>query len=283
MSSTRIKILCENTAGSTFGIIGEHGFSVLVEQQGNLLLFDTGQGYSLLQNARMLGVRLEEVQHIVLSHGHYDHTGGLAQALYPPREVRVTAHPDIFQPKYALLQTAEGQKTFYIGMPHNRDYLQGSLGCRWDLQKEFCKLIPGVYFSGEVPRDKEFQVVDPRLKVSGDNGLQPDPLLDDASLLLETDSGPVVLLGCAHAGVVNVLRHFEQKTRHKSFKAVIGGTHLGVLEPGRQLEKILQALEDFGLELLAVSHCTGPKVAGLCYQRFQEKFAFAQAGWGIEF
>ncbi|MFO8032693.1 MAG: MBL fold metallo-hydrolase [Desulfohalobiaceae bacterium] len=283
MPGTKISILCENTAGSMFGVTGEHGFSALVETGQDKILFDTGQGYTLLHNARILGVRLEEIAHIVLSHGHYDHTGGLAQALYPPRGVRVTAHPDVFQAKYAVLQTAAGQKSFYIGQPYSRDYLEGSLDCNWDLQRGFCELSPGVYFSGEVPRQQEFEVVDSRLQVLGENGLQPDPLLDDASLLLETDSGPVVLLGCAHAGVINILRHFSNKTGHSKFKAVIGGTHLGVLEPGQQLDNILSALDDFGLELVGVSHCTGPKAAAIAYQRFQERFAFAHAGWSAEF
>ncbi|MFP4672607.1 MAG: MBL fold metallo-hydrolase, partial [Desulfohalobiaceae bacterium] len=279
MPGTKLTILCENTAGSMFGITGEHGFSALVEKGEQKILFDTGQGFSLQHNARMLGLRLEEVGHIVLSHGHYDHTGGLSQALYPPRGVRITAHPDVFQSKYAVLQTSAGQQSRYIGLPYSREYLEGSLGCSWDLRREFCELGPGIFFSGEVPREQEYEVLDPRLQVLGENGLQPDPLWDDASLLLETDSGPVVLLGCAHAGIINILRHFSSRTGHTSFKAVIGGTHLGVLEPGEKLDRILKALDGFGLELVGVSHCTGPKAAAIGYQYFQERFAFANAGW----
>jgi 7,8-dihydropterin-6-yl-methyl-4-(beta-D-ribofuranosyl)aminobenzene 5'-phosphate synthase len=116
-----------------------------------------------------------------------------------------------------------------------------------------------------------------------ERGMERDPLADDASLLLETESGPVVLLGCAHAGTVNILRHFREQTGHTRFHAVIGGTHLGFLEDTSQLDQTMLALEDFGLELLAVSHCTGQHAAAAFLGRFGSRFAFAGAGWSAVF
>ena len=280
MARTSIKVLCENTAASPLGIMGEHGFSVLIEKDDQKILLDTGQGLALENNAKRMGVDLSQIMTIVLSHGHYDHTGGLPAVLYPPRGVRIVAHPDIFAEKYAELQTAQGTATPFIGMRFKREYLEHSLGAEFDLRTESAEIAPGIIFSGEVPKETEFEKPDPKLKVEQEGELVPDPLKDDASLLVETDSGPVVLLGCAHSGMINTLNHLSHLSGHKTFHAVIGGTHLGFMgEPVPQFERSMDELEAFRPDLVAVSHCTGQKGAALCATRFGERFAFASAGW----
>jgi 7,8-dihydropterin-6-yl-methyl-4-(beta-D-ribofuranosyl)aminobenzene 5'-phosphate synthase len=279
MARTTITILCENTAGGIFGVLGEHGFAALIERDGRSMLFDTGQGHTLAHNAQALQKDLTRVDTVVLSHGHYDHTGGLPQVLFPPRGVELIAHPEVFGEKYAELETAEGTQRTFIGLKYRRAYLETSCSSRFRLLRECTEIAPGVHFSGEVPRRTAFEEPDRRLKAMAGGSLQPDPFLDDASLLLETDSGPVVLLGCAHAGMINILEHFAEQTGHRRFHAVIGGTHLGFHGQSGPLEETLEALERFGPELIAVSHCTGQPVAALCAQRFTDRFAFANAGW----
>ncbi len=284
MSQTKITVLCENTAAGPLGLIGEHGFCALIEKDDHRVLFDTGQGMALANNARLLNVDLSTIPTIVLSHGHYDHTGGLPAALYPPRQTRVYAHPDIFTAKYAQLHTANGQQNVFIGLKYRPEYLEGTLQARFTFLREFRELVPGIFFSGEVPRTTEFEHPDSRLMVDRDGRLEIDPLWDDASLLIETDKGPVVIFGCAHAGAVNVLNHFAAQTGYTTFHAVIGGTHLGFMGgPGEQLQASIQAFEQYGLDLVAVSHCTGQLGAALCQQHFQDRFAFASAGWSVEF
>ncbi len=284
MTQTKITILCENTAAGPMGLMGEHGFSALIERNGERILFDTGQGMALANNAHILGIDLSSIPTVILSHGHYDHTGGLPAVLYPPRETEVIAHPDIFVPKYAQLDTPKGKQTVFIGIKYRQEYLETTLQARLSFLREFKEVAPGIFFSGEVPRKTRFEHPDSRLHIKQGGELVPDPLLDDASLLIETDKGPVVLLGCAHAGAVNVLNHFAEKTGHSRFHAVIGGTHLRFMGgPGEQLHASIQAFEEFGLNLVAVSHCTGQQGAALCYQHFQERFAFASAGWSVKF
>ena len=279
MSETKITVLCENTSGRMMGVTGEHGFSALIEKQGQKLLFDTGQGMSLENNAKYLQKNLSRIEQVVLSHGHYDHTGGLPAVLYPPRKVKVTAHPGIFENKLAEHQLVSGQSLFYIGMPYSYEFLTKGLYADFDLQTEFCEIGPGIYYSGQVPRETDFEHPDPHLKVEDNTQIQVDQVWDDISLLIDTEKGPVVLLGCAHAGMVNVLNHFCKNTGYKKFHAVIGGTHLGFQGPGEQLEKSLQALQDYQVDLVAVSHCTGQEIGAICYNRFPERFSFANAGW----
>ena len=283
MGETKITVLCENTAGRAMGVTGEHGFSALIERGQEKILFDTGQGMSLANNAKVLGANLADVQTVVLSHGHYDHTGGLPAVLHPRRGVTVIAHPDVFARKYAELKTPDGKEHVFIGIKHSRDYLEGTLGARFNFIKGFSEIAPGIFFSGEVPRKTAFEYPDNRLKVAQDKEMSDDPLLDDASLLIETNQGPVILLGCAHAGVVNVMKHFSSQRGQKAFHAVIGGTHLGYLSSAEQLEKSMDAFDQYQVGLIAVSHCTGQHAAAACYNRFRNRFAFACAGWSTTF
>jgi 7,8-dihydropterin-6-yl-methyl-4-(beta-D-ribofuranosyl)aminobenzene 5'-phosphate synthase len=247
-------------------------------------LFDTGQGMSLANNARMLGIDLAKIKTVVLSHGHYDHTGGLPDVLFPVRGVEVIGHPDIFSEKYAEMDTGSGKESVFIGMKYAREYLEGTLGARFRLTREFSEIGQGIYFSGQVPRKTSFEHPDKRLKVKQEGKLVEDPLLDDISLLIETAKGPVVLLGCAHAGVVNVMNHFAAKTGYQRFHALIGGTHLGFMTgPGEQLQRSMDAFDAYQVDLIAVSHCTGQQGSAACYHRFKDRFAFASAGWSVTF
>jgi 7,8-dihydropterin-6-yl-methyl-4-(beta-D-ribofuranosyl)aminobenzene 5'-phosphate synthase len=284
MSETTVTVLCENTAAGPMGLLGEHGFAALIRGADGPLLFDTGQSVSLENNAPALGVELREVETVVLSHGHFDHTGGLPAVLRPPRGVEVVAHPDVFAPKYAELPGPQGTTQPFIGIRYRRDYLEGTLGARFRFLREPAEIAPGILFSGEVPRRNDFELPDGRLKVERNGELVQDPLADDASLLVETGSGPIILLGCAHAGVVNVMDHFAELTGHRSFRAVIGGTHLGFMGgPGPQLDRAMDGFDRYNVELVGVSHCTGQEAAAICRHRFGERFAFASVGWSRSF
>jgi len=283
MDKTKITILCENRAGNTRGITGEHGFSALIERGKEKILLDTGQGMTLKPNADALGIDLTDIPTVVLSHGHFDHTGGLPQVLSFARKVNIIAHPDIFDSKYAAEKTSQGEKKLFIGIKYKKEFLESSLGANFVFETQYKEISPGVFFSGEVPRTTDFEHPDTHLLVKKDNGYSVDPLLDDASLLIETAKGPVIVSGCAHAGIVNVMNHFREKSGHKKFHAVLGGTHLGFMGTGDQLQQSLEAFDRFKVDLIAVSHCTGNEAAAICYNRFKERFAFANAGWSVVF
>ena len=282
-SQTTITILCENTASAMMGITGEHGFSALVEKNGRKLLLDTGQGLTLQNNARVLGVDLSTIDKVAISHGHMDHTGGLSLLFFPKRNVEVVAHPDIFIPKYAGRMQGHIPAHFFIGIKDDRHFLEDNRGLKFSLKAEYEEIEPGIFFSGEVARVTDFEKPDAHLEVKQEDGFVQDPLRDDASLLIETNAGPVILTGCAHAGIVNVMEHFKAKSGHDTFHAVIGGTHLGFLNSKEQLEQTMDAFDRFKVQKIAVSHCTGNVAAAACYNRFKERFDFANAGWRIIF
>jgi 7,8-dihydropterin-6-yl-methyl-4-(beta-D-ribofuranosyl)aminobenzene 5'-phosphate synthase len=273
----RITVLCENSVGPLSGTLGEHGFSALIEPaHGEPILFDTGQGATLLHNARRMNKDLSRVSRVAISHGHYDHTGGLLPLLRECGPKTVYAHPGIFNPRYRVKDTGDG---IAIGLPHDRATLE-TAGAAFDLSAEFRELAPKVYLSGQVPRVTAFETGDRGL-FSDCTGTVPDPTPDDQSLVLETARGLVILLGCCHAGLVNTLEHVAGRTGRRDLYAVVGGTHLGF--SGReQLERTIAYLRQAGVTKVAACHCTGFSASALMARELPKGFQVAAVGYTLE-
>lgn len=268
-----ITTLSENSASmGTF--LGEWGFSVLVETAGANILFDSGQSISAAHNADVLGVDLTKVDKMVLSHGHFDHTGGL-KTILPKigKEIEIIAHPDIWQAKYAL---SEGSEPLYIGIPFSQSELE-SLGANFKLSREPVKIAPDITTTGEIPMVTPYEDIEPRLVVKENGAFKPDELLDDQALIINTKAGLVVILGCAHRGIINTLYHAQDITGIKEIHAVIGGCHL-VNSPEERIWLTVNDLKELGVKKLGVSHCTGMAASAIMAQEFGEKFFFNNAG-----
>lgn len=275
--SFRITVLCENTVGAISGTLGEHGFAALIEPSGGApLLFDTGQGLTLLHNAARMKKDLSSIQAVIISHGHYDHAGGLLPLLKEIGPRPVYGHPGIFRPRYRLKDTGE---SYPIGMPVERDELE-TAGAGFELSDQFRQIAPEIYLSGQVPRVTAFE--------TGDRGLycdcagqESDSTPDDQSLVLDTQKGLVVVLGCCHAGLVNTLEHIAQMTGRRDIYAVIGGTHLGFCGQD-QTEKTIAVLRKLAVKKLAVAHCTGFAASARLSREMPQEFQLAMVGYTLE-
>lgn len=273
----RLTILCENSVGRPGRLIGEHGFAALVEAAGKTFLFDTGQGLGLAANVRELGLDLAGLDGIVLSHGHYDHGDGLAAALLLSGPTTVYAHPDLFVERY----WRSSYELRPIGLSRRRaDY--EALGARFELTRAARELATGLWLSGEVPRLTPYETGDPHLVVTDGSGFAPDPLRDDQSLYIAGPDGLVLLLGCAHAGVGNIMHHALQLTGQGRIQALVGGTHLGPAGED-QFRESLAALRRHGVQRLALGHCTGLARAAQLQAAFEGRCSFAAAGSILEF
>ncbi len=274
----RITTLSENTAG-VGNLLAEWGLSILVETDDINILLDTSSGSSASHNADILDVDLSKIDKIVLSHGHFDHTGGLRQILRKMRkEVEIIAHPDIWAAKYARRQ---GQKDRYIGMPFQRQELE-SLGARFNLTAKSVKITNNIMTTGEIVMVTDFEEIEPnRFSVKEETGWQPDELLDDQALIINTEQGLVVILGCAHRGVINTLYHAQQLTGVKPIHMVLGGCHL-ISASKEQIQLTISALRELGTQKLGVSHCTGLPAAVIMAQEFGDKFFFNNAGTRVD-
>ena len=275
--SYRITILCENSVGSLSGTLGEHGFSALIEpSEGAPLLFDTGQGLTLLHNARRMNKDLAKVRQVVISHGHYDHAGGLKPLLEEFGGMQVYCHPSAFRSRYRVKDTGE---CFPIGIPASREELEAA-GAVFDLSKDFRAIAHGMYLTGEVPRVTDFEAGDQGLYCDC-TGQDLDSTPDDQSLVIETAKGLVLVLGCCHAGLVNTVEHVAYMTGRRDIFAVIGGTHLGFCSQ-EQMGRTITALRELGVQKLAVSHCTGFAASARLSREMPKEFHVAMVGYTLE-
>jgi 7,8-dihydropterin-6-yl-methyl-4-(beta-D-ribofuranosyl)aminobenzene 5'-phosphate synthase len=276
---TKITVLCENLVGRLVGA-GEHGFSAFVETDRGDYLFDTGSGHSIVANSLVLKKDLRTIRRIFLSHGHYDHTGGLPEVLKLRGNVEVHAHPHLFLDRIAVLKEDDKEIKRFVGIPYKKAYLE-FLGANFVLSKDFFEVEKGIFLTGEVPRKTPFEKPDPRLFSEMDGKITQDIFLDDQSLILDTKKGLVVILGCAHSGMINILDHVIDKTGKEKFYAIMGGTHLDFLTP-EQLEESIKSLKKMEIERIGISHCTGMRAAFRLHQEFGDRFFYGCVGSVLE-
>jgi len=269
--SVNVVTLGENTAG-TGRVLGEWGLSILVETDDIRVLLDTCAGETVLHNASVLGVDLSTVDRIVLSHGHYDHTGGLRGVLTQTGAVEVIGHPDIWGAKYAVIR----DRKRYNGIPFVRDELE-SWGASFTLSRDPVWITDDIVTTGEIPMVTDYEQIDSRLYVRVDGELVPDSFADDAALIIKTGEGLVVILGCAHRGMVNTLYHARDITGEERIHTVVGGTHL-ISATEERIARTVDAVRDLGVQRLGVSHCTGLPAASILARELGEAFFFNNAG-----
>ena len=273
-----ILTLVENTV-QKLGLIAEHGLSFLIAVPGGDILFDTGQGFALIANASRMEIDLRRISAIVLSHGHRDHTGALAQVLAVTGGRPVFAHPSAFFRKYSK-KTGELRS---IGVPETREVLE-----RGGMQLRTCmkpmEVVHGIMATGPIPRVTDFEPIPTHFLTDALDGssLVHDVLEDDQALILDQgDNPPIVILGCGHSGIVNTLLYAAELAGTKSFSLVIGGTHLIDADETR-LEETLDSLRQFKIMRIAPCHCTGPRGQVALWQRYGAAFLSNTTGDRLE-
>ena len=274
-----LTILADNTVPGKSDLLGEHGFSIYLETSEGNYLFDTGKGRTIVHNANLCQKDLRTIKAIILSHGHGDHTGGLPEVLNYQSEVPVWAHPDIFLKRFRLNE--KGRKK-YSGIPFYRGFLEKK-GAVFNFNTGPAELAPGVDLTGAIPRLSEFETGDMENRFAERNGQTvEDRIADDQSLIISTRRGILIVLGCAHAGVINVIKHAAKLTGAHQIYAIVGGTHLDFAE-NSQVEKTIAALREYSIEHLIPSHCTGTRVTARLSREFEKSFQFSRVGLSLAF
>ena len=259
LQDLRLTIVVENSASlDNSSLWAQHGLSIFLELNFGLesmkLLWDTGASSEvMLHNADALDLDLCHLDLICLSHGHYDHTGGLMGILQRRNgRVCILAHPDIFAPKLKEQPTLQ-----YIGAPFTRNEAEAAgaimLDCRSPLD-----LAPGVMTTGEVARLEAFEKMEGFWTVK-EGQYRPDCMPDDQALAINLPGkGLVVVTGCAHSGIINTIRHAQRITGVEELHAVIGGFHLMGADEKR-IDATAKALHSLDPAIVRPGHCTGQK------------------------
>ena len=274
--SPAITILVDNTAGP--GLVGEHGLSLWLETGDCNILFDTGQGTALPLNAKKLGIRMESVDILVLSHGHYDHTGGVFNVLQDNPGVDVYCHPAAVQPRYSLRNGVARP----IHMPRSAmaaiDKIP-SPQMHWISRPTAISKTIGL--TGPIPRLNGYEgpggpfFLDP-------TGRRPDPIEDDMALWIATPKGLVVLVGCCHAGLANTLEHIRHISGMDTIAVLIGGFHLFQADRQR-IASTISGLRQLSPRIIVPCHCTDDKAVEALSDAFPDQVTPGAAGLRMAF
>ncbi len=289
IETLQVTVLLENQAANIDGIVSQHGASFLLEigygetgGQGRSILFDTGQDAGpLLNNISVLGKDVKEIDYIVLSHCHYDHTGGLMGVLQAMNRCRVpvVAHPGLHRPNYLVKPNLKS-----VGLdPRCSSSNLKEVGGELILTGEPLPLMPGVITTGEIKERADFEE-NPTLalKTIRDGKLVPDQMRDDLSLVLIMPEGLVVITGCSHAGIVSIVDTAIQLTGIEQVAAVIGGFHLHDGKDER-IDQTVDSLKAKDIGNIYAGHCTGFKAEAKMFMEFGERFSKLHAGMKISF
>jgi 7,8-dihydropterin-6-yl-methyl-4-(beta-D-ribofuranosyl)aminobenzene 5'-phosphate synthase len=256
--SIAITTLMDNTQGEHTGLIAEHGLSFLVETDDTSLLFDTGRSAAFLTNAQKLCKDLTKVEHVVLSHGHYDHSGGFRSFLEQVGSPTVSLHvgKGFFTPKYARFNASYQ----YLGNDFDESFLD-KYGVHYEEVGETQKIANGVWMVTNFSHAHPEEIIHPRFMLQGPDGWIADVFSDEVLLVIESALGLIVLVGCSHPGILNMLdtvrAHF-----HKPIYALLGGTHLVEADSERTKCTLTSFIEQ-GIAVLGISHCSGSEAIAL--------------------
>ncbi|WP_456324547.1 MBL fold metallo-hydrolase [Desulfonauticus submarinus] len=273
----KITFLIENKSLNS-SLLAEHGLSLWVEIGKEKILFDTGSSNKFIQNAKQLGVDLSETKWIILSHGHYDHTGGLAEALKLAPKAKIVLHPNSIVPRYSIEKNSPRK----ISMP-----IESKKALLQIKEEQIIwnsgpfRLFQGVGVSGFIPRehleqDKQNFFEDPK-------GQRKDIIPDDQTMWINCEDKLILITGCCHAGVLNTLDYLIKITDSPNKPIIlIGGLHL-YKTPLQNIQKLIQDLKKYNIQTIIPCHCTGDTAS----QEFSKYFSNtikAHAGfiWKVE-
>ena len=248
-TTMKVFVLTENNPGPLTG--AEHGLSYLIESDGRRILFDTGQSNLFLRNAAIMGVSMEDIDMIVLSHGHYDHGNGLEHL----SGGTLLCHPGCFIRRYRQSDHS------YIGLKNSKEELAG----KFELitSREPFKITESIVFAGEIPRVTPFE--SQRTTFLIEDGT-PDFVDDDSAIIISLPGGLFVITGCGHAGIVNTIEHASAITGIDKICGIMGGFHLK--EEDHQTIETVNYIKNKKVEHVIPSHCT----TGTALARFRSTF-----------
>ena len=270
----KITTLIENNPDVNNLLLSEHGLSLYIEIDEIKIMFDTGQSRDFIKNAGKLNVNLSDLTYIVLSHGHYDHSGGFRKLVDKVgNSYKLIVGQGFFYNKYKLL---EDNTYKYIGNSFDKKYIEkNNIKIKY-IDEDIFYLTEEIMIFSNFKRNNDFEFINKKFKVKRDEEYLLDDFSDEIVIVVKVPKGLVVILGCSHVGVVNILETIIKRTGMNIY-GIIGGTHL-VEADEQRLKKTIEFLKEKSIQILGVSHCTGAYAAEEIKCEFREKFIYNNTG-----
>lgn len=271
----RLTVVVDNEAAD--GLVSEHGFALHIETpEGNMLL-DTGQKEAFIPNMERLAIDPGKIFALVLSHGHYDHTGGVAELLKLNSNIEIYLQSAVFQPRYSL----DGETPVQVKMPFaGMDaIMQHRDDCIHWLNRPVA-ISGAIGITGPISRCNDFEDTGGPFFLDPD-GHVVDSIKDDMALWLHGPDGLIVCVGCCHSGLVNTLHHITARTGENRIAMVIGGLHLLQASPER-LSKTVQGLNAFDIRRIVACHCSGKEAVHYLQNHLRAEVSTGYAGLVVE-
>lgn len=273
-SELRITTLIENMPDEEGRLLAEHGLSLHIEFDGRRILFDTGQTGDFVKNAAGLGINLKDLDDIMISHGHYDHSGGMMTLLSEiDRSTPFYVGEGFFEPKYKHLSDGTYR---YNGNPFAEKELSDEKVDIRIVKEDVTKLSEKILIFKNFPAVSGFEKMNEKFVLPQGEAYIRDEFREEIALGLRTSRGLVLIVGCSHVGICNILQAVSERVGDPIY-AVLGGTHLMEADEER-LEKTMEVFREFGVQCVAVSHCTGEQGIALARENFGEQFILNNTG-----
>ena len=267
-----ITVLVDNRAGEN-GIGTEHGLSLWIEADGYKLLFDTGQSDLLFRNAKLLKIDPTSADALVLSHGHYDHTGGLARLLEISPVMQVHCHPAVVVPRYSRKDDGS-MKPVGISRASALTLMRNEKAIYWTAGPRY--ITDHIGITGVIPRKTAFEDTGGAF-YSDPEGNCSDAIDDDIAIWIETVKGIVVIVGCCHSGIINTISRISAITDGTTLHGLVGGLHL-VNAHEKRLEATIAALANYEWTFMMPCHCTDNNAMKRFRREFPERVEPGFAG-----
>lgn len=245
-----LRTLLENNLSRNRALTAEHGLSFLVETGGRKILFDCGAGKAARKNAEKMHVSVQDADYVVLSHSHYDHACGYPDMVSHGVHAPLVTGPRFFEEKYA----GDGEKYTYLGCGFGSEFLEKK-GIRHLVCEGVLPLFEGCYAVGGFERKYAFEKPPARFVRQTAAGMVEDEFPDEVCLVVESAKGLIVIAGCSHPGILNMIAHVRECFGQPVY-AVFGGSHL-VEADGERISETMRIFGDMGIALAGFNHCTG--------------------------
>jgi len=270
----KITNLIEDNPSVNSKLHNEHGLSLYIEIDGIKILFDTGKSGEFIKNAELLKIDLNKLNYVVLSHGHYDHSGGFRKFVDKVvNSYKLIVGKNFFNNKYKLV---EKNNYNYIGNSFDKEYIQqNNIQIKY-IEEDIFYITENIMIFSNFKKNNNFELINKKFYIKKDENYLLDNFSDEIVLVIKIEKGLVVILGCSHVGIINILETIIERIDMPIY-CLVGGTHL-IEADEQRVNKTIDFLKEKDIHILGMNHCTGEYAIEKMKNEFRDKFVSNNTG-----